>query len=125
MTVTGTVPDRALSARSKLFRKAVLGLVVTLLISSSGLLRYGVKSMLKGVPAMTVWIGLAPDADGDGARLGEPDEGRDPDAEDGKTFEVGITGVDPREVTASLDGITFEVGITGVDPRDVPSALDC
>lgn len=80
---------------------------------------------MKGVPAMTVWIGFAPDADGDGARLGEPDEGGEPDAEDGNTFEVGITGVDSREVPASLGGITLEVGITGVDPRDVPAALDC
>jgi hypothetical protein len=101
MTVTGTVPERTLSTRSTLFKKAVLGFVVMLLISSSGLLRYGIKGILKLLPAMTVWIGFAPEADGDGATLGEPEAG-DPGPEDGNTFEVGITGGDTADVPASL-----------------------
>lgn len=86
-------------------RKDVPGLVVILVISSRGLLRYGIKGMLKGVPAIIVWIGPAPDADGDGATLGEPlAEGRESEADDGNTFDVGMTSVDPGAVPTSLDG---------------------
>lgn len=79
----------------------VFGFVVTPLIWSSGLLRYGIKLMVKGVPAMTVWVGPAAEADGGGATLGVPEVG-DPDPEDGNAFEVGITGGDTGEVPTSL-----------------------
>lgn len=52
---------------------------------------YCTRFMLKPWPAMTVWVGFAPEPDDDGVTLGKP-EARDPDSEGGSTFEVGMTG---------------------------------
>lgn len=66
------------------------------LIRSTALFRYGDSSMLKGRPATTVWIGFAPEPDGDGVALGTPETG-DPDPEGGNTFEVGLVPDSPGD----------------------------
>lgn len=52
---------------------------------------------------MTVWVGLAPEPDGDGVAVGTP-EARDPDSEGGKAFEVGMTGCDEGGAPDPLAG---------------------
>jgi hypothetical protein len=89
-----------------LSRKAVSGLVTTLLIRSSGLLRYGIRGIVKGAPAIIVWIGAAPEAPGVGITPDEPEAGdpvgKDPGSEDGNTIEVEPTGGDTAGVPAAL-----------------------
>lgn len=77
----------------------MLGFVVMPSIRSSASFRYGNRFMLKGSPAMTFWIGFAPEP-GDGDGLGTPDPDI-PDCEGGSTFEVGMEGCDSGGVPDS------------------------